>query len=242
MSMPPQPWVVAFDIETLGLLHEVPLPEITCVCFHCEGTPPIGLAHSPEPLAGVRVRLWGLPEAERAVNVTRVVALLDSAEVIAGFNAILFDLEYISRAFRVAPGRARSWVLKCIDPYMCTRWILGEGCGMNYMLALNGLESKTGSGKDAVRMAREGEWPALLNYCYMDAKLTYDLCALPWLRLTPGVECCLNWGRSPPVFRLVGSTAENMESNHRRDSVGETMPLLQLLPVPDTHYSDPEDV
>jgi hypothetical protein len=192
---------LAFDIETLGLLHETPLPEITCVCFHGRDTAGATVVE--------QLRLWGLPPEERAENVGRILALLDSAEVIGGFNAILFDLEYVRRALCVDAERALKWVLKCVDPYMCARLVLGEGCTMSTMLALNGLESKTASGKDAIQMARNGEWAALLGYCHMDAKLTFDLCAMEWVRLTPGVECRLDWGRTPPQFRLVGGAVAN---------------------------------
>jgi hypothetical protein len=195
---------LAFDIETLGLLHETPLPEITCVCFHCD--PHDGTTGA----TAVRLRLWGLPPEERAANVQRIVALLDAAEAIGGFNATLFDLEFVRRALEIDAPRALRWVLKCVDPYMVTRLVLGEGCGMNTMLALNGQPGKTGSGADAIRMARDGEWPALLGYCYMDAKLTFELCDREWLRLTPGVECRLDWGRTtPPKFRLTSSSSSS---------------------------------
>jgi hypothetical protein len=185
--------VVAFDIETLGLLHEVPLPEITCVCLYSG-------PHDPE--GDEQLRLWRLPPEERIINVTRIIQRLDAADVIAGFNAVLFDLEFLRRALHIDDDRALRWVLKCVDPYMVARFIVGESCGMNYMLSLNGLEGKTGSGKEAIAMAQNDEWPALLSYCRMDAKLTYDLCAMEWLRLTPGLECRLDWGRAPPVFRF----------------------------------------
>jgi hypothetical protein len=129
---------------------------------------------------------------------------------------------------------------------MVARFVLGEGCGMNAMLALNGHASKTGSGGDAIRMAREGEWPALLGYCYMDAKLTYDLCAPEWLRLTPGVECRLDWGRSPPRFRLRTTTTATPPTPTAQqqqcvvvgtaDALWRATPTLLLLPDSSSYY------
>jgi hypothetical protein len=235
---------LAFDIETLGLLHETPLPEITCVCFHCvadDGATTTGAT------SAVQLRLWGLPPEERAANVRRIIALLDEAEAIGGFNAILFDLEFVRRALDIDADRALRWVRKCVDPYMVARFVLGEGCGMNAMLALNGHASKTGSGGDAIRMAREGEWPALLGYCYMDAKLTYDLCAHEWLRLTPGVECRLDWGRSPPRFRLRASPSSSTPATPcvvgSADALWRATPTLSLL-LPESigdHHLQPEE-
>ena len=225
---------VAFDIETTGLLHETPLPEITCVCFHCEIVSPdeheededsrIQSLVPPPPFeSNVSLRLMGLAPDERAANVRRIGQLLDDAGVILGFNAVLFDLEFVRRALGIDDARAQRWVLKCVDPYMYARLIWGSGCGMNYMLALNGLEGKTGDGKHAIEMARDGEWPALLSYCYMDAKLTFELCAKEWLRITPAIEAKLNWGRSAPTFRLFG--LDTSEKHGQR-------PLLRLDTIP----------
>ena len=183
--------VVAVDIETLGLLHHEPLPEITCVCMHTSD----GDDHT--------LRIWGLPDDERTANIARIIALLDDADIIAGYNAVLFDLEFMRRAFHIDDARALSWTLKCLDPLMCARYITGAGCRMQRMLELNGLGSKTGSGSNAIDLARNGEWEALLDYCLMDARLTYQLCAMEWLRLTPYIECRLDMGRSPPQFRLI---------------------------------------
>ncbi len=190
------------DIETLGLLHHEPLPEITCVCMHTSD----GDDHM--------LRIWGLPDDERTANIARIIALLDDADIIAGYNAVLFDLEFMRRAFHIDDARALSWTLKCLDPLMCARYITGAGCRMQRMLELNGLGSKTGSGSNAIDLARNGEWEALLDYCLMDARLTYQLCAIEWLRLTPYVECRLDMGRSPPQFRIIINGGCDDRSSH----------------------------
>ena len=182
--------IVAFDIETLGLLPtapDAPLPPITCVCMHTSDD------------EDVCVRLWGadLSDDDRAAGVARVLQLLDDAEVLVGYNAAPFDLEFIQRSL-LPPDEAKprmlAWVLKCIDPLMLARHVAGQGSRMQDMLALNGLGSKTASGGEAIEMARAGEWDALLKYCLMDARLVYELVMLPQLRLTPGVSCRL-WPR-----------------------------------------------
>lgn len=186
--------IVAVDIETMGLLHETPLPEITCVCMHD------GQRDYAFRLIGRRT-----PE-ERAADVSAIVALLDEADVLAGFNAPLFDLEFMRRAFGLDDAHMLRWVLKCVDPFMCARCLVGAPTRLQHMLELNGLGSKTASGCGAIEMAQAERWDELLAYCSMDARLTYELCALEWFRVTPGLECRLDWGRSPPRFRLAGNT------------------------------------
>ena len=164
--------MLALDIETMGLLHEVPLPEITCVCLY-DGT-----TKTPLQFMGLA------PEAQQA-NAQRLIQMLSDADSIAGFNAPLFDLEYIRRQFAVGDDVMREWVLKCIDPFMTASVVLGHGCKLQTLLANNGLPSKTGTGGNAIELAREGRWPELIDYCMMDTVLTHALCSLPWIAFAP---------------------------------------------------------
>ena len=182
--------MLAFDIETLGLLDEVPLPEITCVCM-CDSE---GGTHS--------FQIWKHPD--RIAHELAVLALLDAAETICGYNAVLFDLEFIRVGFvsSVSAERMTAWVRKCVDPYMCARHLTGTTCKMQHMLELNGLGSKTASGSDAIVMAREGRWEELLGYCLVDAELTLALCRLDWIYFTSFLRGQISAG-APPRFRFV---------------------------------------
>lgn len=181
--------MLAFDIETLGLINKKPLPEITCVCL-CDGDKTYCF------------QIWKHPE--RALNEAAILDLLDAAETICGYNAVLFDLEYIRIGFQhhaISDERMAAWVRKCIDPYMCARHLSETGCKMQHMLELNGLESKTGSGADAIVMAHEGQWEKLMAYCLMDAQLTLQLCTKEWIHLTTFLQVHLS-AKAPPVFRF----------------------------------------
>lgn len=180
---------VAFDIETLGLLDETPLPEITCVCL-CD-----------DAERTYCFQIW--QHTARAQNEAAVLALLDAADTICGFNAVFFDLEFIRRGFQtpVSDERMTAWVAKCLDPYMCALCLSETPCKMQRMLELNGMESKTGNGADAIRMAREGRWDELLSYCLMDAQLAMGLCRKEWIFLTDFLQVALHPSR-PPHFRF----------------------------------------
>ena len=178
---------LAFDIETLGLLDEVPLPEITCVCM-CD-----------DDGNDYCFRIWKDPN--RAKNEEALVQLLDRAEIICGYNAVLFDLEYIRRVMAVSDEKMTAWVRKCLDPYMYARCITGTPCKMQHMLELNKLSSKTASGGDAIVMAREDRWDELVSYCLMDAKLTLSLCQLEWIHFTARLQGKIS-ARDPPQFRF----------------------------------------
>jgi hypothetical protein len=199
--------MLAFDIETLGLLHESPLPEITCVCM-CDD-------NSSEYC----FQIWGSPD--RLKNEEAVIQLLNDTCTIAGYNAVLFDLEYIRRGFvtSISDEQMTAWVRKCLDPFMYALCISATPCKLQRMLEMNNLASKTASGGDAIVMARDGRWEELLSYCLMDAKLTLALCKLEWIHFTPQLQGKISVD-NPPVFRFVAPRC------------GVALPLLPHVQLP----------
>lgn len=192
--------VWALDIETLGLLEQKPLPEITCVCLF-DGNQEI------------KLQLYGVSPATRKENVSHLLQLLDSADQLVGFNAVLFDLEFIKQSFGISDDNMGRWVRKTIDVYMYLRYALTSTTGLSQLLASNQLPSKTGSGKQAISMALEGKFEDLLDYCLMDAKLVYQLCKLPAIVL--GVA-----GESPLLLSIHPSSGKwqiQQQHHHNHD-------------------------
>ena len=161
---------LAVDIETLGLLFQKPLPSITCVCLY-DGAEEHALL------------FYGVPKAVFEANKETLLRLLDDAECIVGFNAILFDLEYIRRFFKLSKLHLAIWVQKTVDPFHFMKQELLMTCKLQGLLAMNGLPCKSGSGLQAIIWAKQGSTQELLEYCMLDAKLTYDLCALDPIRI-----------------------------------------------------------
>ena len=186
--------MLAFDIETLGRLHEKPLPPITCVCLY-------------DGVNEYKLRFLKVPDDEFERNKQIMLECLDSADCLAGYNAVHFDLEYIQRFFQVSSERVQAWVLKCIDPFMAAKYILKNTCSLNYLLGLNGLGSKTGCGSDAIALALQEKWGLLLDYCLMDARLTYDLCNLPEIAFSAFLRGSLAPGMMLWRFRLLTTAA-----------------------------------
>ena len=166
--------MLAFDIETLGMLKTVPLPPITCVCLYDAEK---GISH--------KLRFYKVSDTEFEQNRQIMLECLDAADRLAGYNAVHFDIPYIALFFQLPAEQVTAWILKCADPFMVAKYILKNTCGLNHLLALNGLGSKTGSGGDAITLALQGDWDSLLSYCLMDARLTYELCALPAIAFSP---------------------------------------------------------
>lgn len=157
---------LAIDIETLGMLHDEPLPPITCICMyhHCSKTQ-------------YRLRFWKLSESELQNNKQIVLNALDNATCIIGYNAVFFDLEFIKKSFPldIDAKRFSSWIKKTIDMFMCLKYIFKNTCKLDSLLSLNKLELKTGSGNNAILLAEQEKWDQLLDYCMSDTMLTLQL-------------------------------------------------------------------
>ena len=65
-----------------------------------------------------------------------------------------FDLPYIGLALGLSTERVSGWVAKCVDPYLGLFGANGRVCKLQRLLDLNGLGSKTGTGGDAITLAR----------------------------------------------------------------------------------------
>lgn len=156
---------LTLDIETMGLMHHLPLPPITCACLY-DGTTKYELL------------FYKIEEDEYNKNAAELLRLLDSAERLAGFNAVRFDLPYIAQQLQVTKQRLEGWVAKCIDPYIGMVTALKQTSKLQRLLDLNHMGSKTGTGSDAIVLARAGKMRELLDYCMMDVLLTHELCLM----------------------------------------------------------------
>lgn len=172
--------VLAFDIETTGLDPE--RCEVTCACAYdgagVERTfvfEPAGPRRSDHPRDYGFAGGWGHPE--------EFMALLDAAPRLCAFNGVRFDVPFLCRRWGVPAWRAAAWVAKLLDPFEASRLGLGRTFGLEALLRANGLQGKTGSGKEAVRMAAEGRWAELGAYCMHDTIMTHRVATLPRMAL-----------------------------------------------------------
>lgn len=147
--------IVGFDLETTGI-EEHDIITVACVWSPC----------------GVRISCF------HGEDFTPLLDVLDRAKFIYTFNGIGFDLPRLAKACKRDMAR---WVKKTVDPHFVMKGVLGIGACMKLdkLLITNGFECKSGSGLEAIRLWNEGNRAALSAYCMDDARLTYELCAVP---------------------------------------------------------------
>ncbi len=161
LPMDPHPFadIVSFDLETTGLL---PHDTITCV----------GIV-GPD----FEVAFTFGPEDSYDENRAAIIEILSKAPLLCSFNGPSFDVPMLQRFFVLGDNLIGSLMLKIVDPLYACKGLMGTGaCAkLDVILALNGLPSKTGSGLEAVTLARQGRWQALADYCLSDTRLTREL-------------------------------------------------------------------
>ena len=176
--------MLAFDLETTGL--DPSTATVTCACAY-------------DPSAGIdRVFYFSRPEG--ADSPEAFFALLDAAARLCAFNGARFDLPFLQARYGLSDARVGGWMLKLYDLYEACRLGFDSGFSLNALLAANGMESKTGTGADAIVLAREGRWDELGEYCRQDTVKTHAVSSL--------TRPVLPLRRGRPVVRVLGGGFE----------------------------------
>jgi hypothetical protein len=118
----------------------------------------------------------------------RFLDLLDGADCISGYNCFQFDCLTLHRHYQAEGGggtrRCRYHNYKTLDPFSRLRDCTTVWNKLDTLLQNNGLQSKTASGLEAIKMWAEGRLDELQQYCMADVVLTAKLMLLPSLKLS----------------------------------------------------------
>jgi hypothetical protein len=153
--------MLAFDIETLGLN---PMQLGNCVTVASIYDPSRGISRTFNFLTGAE------PED--------FLKELDAAPRLCAFNGARFDIPFLAKIWSLPPVRVHAWMAKLFDVYEVCKLAANKTFSLNALLRENGLESKTGTGLEAVEMAKRGDYMKLESYCMMDTRLTHQVSSL----------------------------------------------------------------
>jgi len=104
-------------------------------------------------------------------DVEALIAALNAAELVIGFNILRFDYAVL-RAYNFLPVREDRPTLDLMIPLSQA---LGYRPRLDDLAAATLGIGKLGNGLDAVRWFREGNLEQLTAYCKQDVQVTYDL-------------------------------------------------------------------
>jgi DEAD/DEAH box helicase domain-containing protein len=103
-------------------------------------------------------------------EVDRLLPMMESADLVVGFNTKRFDYLVLEPYFRKSLEHIRS-----LDILEEVQKILGHRLSLDTIAKATLNQSKIGEGLDAIRYFRNGELEKLKKYCLEDVRLTRDL-------------------------------------------------------------------
>lgn len=151
-----------FDIETTGLTDK---DKVTVVCtedYESSARKVFNFART-------------VSEDEREVLRRELMLDFDSASSLCAYNGVRFDLPFMQRALDIPVQNVTEWVLKTSDILEQLRLRENAVCKLDYICTVNSVPSKSSSGLEAIRMAAEGRWHELEQYCANDVRILCDL-------------------------------------------------------------------
>jgi hypothetical protein len=166
--------MLTFDLETSGLDPRTCL--ITCAALH----DPDGEIERVFYFAKLDERRKLVPFLDHAEE---FMTLLDAADRLCAFNGARFDLPFLQHQLGAPPERVRLWRLKLHDVFEACKLALDVTFSLKSLLEINGIPGKTGSGADAIQLAKDGDWSRLGEYCLNDTRVTHAVSRLDCIRL-----------------------------------------------------------
>ncbi len=153
---------IFFDIETTGLGEH---DKVTVVCTE----------YYESNIRNVFNFAKATTDEERAALRDALIREFDSATALCAYNGVRFDLPFLQRALRIPVETVTQWVLKTSDILEQMRLRDNVTCKLDYLCTVNGVLNKSSSGLEAIRMAAEGRWDELEQYCANDVRILCDL-------------------------------------------------------------------
>ena len=155
---------LCFDIETTGL--DALRDEVTMIC-------------SQDLATGRRTSYnFGLPSSQdQSVDalIEELIKDFDEADCLCAYNCIRFDLPFMQQALHLHVDVITRWVLKTVDPLEFLRLSGHSTTSLDKICIHNNIVSKSSTGLQAIKMAQEGLWEELEEYCQQDVSI---LCVL----------------------------------------------------------------
>ena len=192
--------MLAIDIESLGLKKERDL--ITVISLYDDLTN-IGrvLRFVEIDVEDGRVRY----KNDFRDMVEDLILMLDKADYLCGFNAISFDIPFIECQFHIPYKTVTNWKNKTFDILNIARCHFKRTFSLDLLFKMNPVSSggKTGTGLQAIEMAKNGQWEKLEAYCLKDTRLIHEISSLKIIKCPEGGHWRLkNGGRTHDPSRV----------------------------------------
>lgn len=161
--------MLSLDIETMGLKN----CPVTMVCMYDQNrnfqvSYPFVTCQNCETGEITNEEQWKDWKDE-------IIFLLNDADTICAFNGIEFDLPFLANYFEVEDEMLGQWICKTVDIFYAVKQLTNRWFKLSTLLEINDLESKSGTGIEAIEWAKNNEVEKLQDYCMQDTIMTWKL-------------------------------------------------------------------
>ena len=154
-------------------------------CLHLSHSEPL---RTP-PNTPTNIAAWSRSDEERSKMIEDMAAAFDSASSLCAFNGVRFDIPFLATAFSLNSARVSEWVIKTSDILEFSRLVLSSTFSLDLLCKHNNIQTKSASGLEAVRMAANGEWDRLRDYCTDDVRILCDIYRLRMVTHPRSARC-----------------------------------------------------
>lgn len=174
-----QPKYIVLDIETQGLLPWYG-DKITCICAKASTGPDFKLTNSDD-IALIQAFLQWILRTNRT-----------AAHALVTYNGKGFDIPFILARLAMETDINKEsglFILQYphIDLFEEVQKLTNKRMSLDTVAKLYGCTPKSGSGKNAIKLAENGKYGDLMEYCYQDVLTTLDVYLKLKNRLSPSV-------------------------------------------------------
>ena len=137
--------------------------------------------------AGTQYTFWRDVAPARNIDpFAKMLELFDDADAIVAYNGLYFDMSLLRRHYGRNEERYMRHRLKVLDTFDRIKGATNRWPKLDVLLSANGLPSKSGDGKKAIRLWEAQKRDELEAYCMDDVKLLLQLVILDDIHY-PGV-------------------------------------------------------
>ena len=163
--------MLSFDIETTGL-HARQGDKITVICTEC--------FHTREKRAYEFAK--HTHDADKLEQLRNdVIQAFDKAPSLCAFNGIKFDLPFMAIALKLPYDTVKAWKAKTSDILESSIEVYMHTFSLNLLCEKNEIPVKISTGLAAIKMAADGEYDNLREYCEADVTILNNLYAKRWI-------------------------------------------------------------
>lgn len=153
--------MLCFDIETTGL--DANHCKVTVIC-------------TEDFVSGVCKTYEFARYPERINELTaQIIEDFEACASLCAFNGVRFDIPFMVKSLKIDRVYEARWIAKTSDILEQSRLLYKKTFGLNLLCETNGIPVKISDGKEAIRMAQNGDWDRLNEYCAQDVAILCDL-------------------------------------------------------------------